>query len=239
MTVLTISRLYGSEGDEIADQICQILGYRHFSKQHIAHAAFEAGLSEQEIATYSNFSDVNYKYKRFLDRLIQRAIPPAKERQPKEDAVSKLRAEEKLFNEASALKLVQQAIKRAYEVGNIVIIGRGGQIILKDSPGVLHIRIEAPLEMRVRRVETRLKMERGDYDSDLKIQHDARLLVAERDAASADYIRLYYGVDWADPSLYHAVFNTGKMGVHETAQIIVAMVRSLFPAPVANPPRPV
>jgi len=229
MTVLTISRLYGSEGDDIADQVCQILGYRHFSKQHIARAAFEAGLSEQEIASYSNFSDVNYKYKRFLDRLIQRAISPAKEHHPKEDAVSTLRAEEKLFNEASAVTLVQQAIKRAYEAGNIVIIGRGGQIILKDSPGVLHIRIEAPLEVRVRRIESHLKAERGDYEPDSKIKHDARVQIAERDAASADYVRLFYGVDWADPSLYHAVFNTGKMSIHKTAQIIVAMVQCLFP----------
>ena len=178
MTVLTISRLYGSEGDEIADHVCRTLGYRHFSKQHIAHAAVEAGLSEQEIASYSNFSDVNYKYKRFLDRLIQRAIPPAKERHPKEDAVRTLLAEEKLFNEASAVTLVQQAVKRAYDAGNIVIIGRGGQIILKDCPGVLHIRIEAPLEVRVRRIEARLKAERGDYDSRLKDQ--ARCPPADR-----------------------------------------------------------
>ena len=235
MTVLTISRLYGSEGDDIADQVCQILGYRHFSKQHIARAAFEAGLSEQEIASYSNFSDVNYKYKRFLDRLIQRAISPAKEHHPKEDAVSTLRAEEKLFNEASAVTLVQQAIKRAYEAGNIVIIGRGGQIILKDSPGVLHIRIEAPLEVRVRRIEARLKAERGDYEPDSKIKHDAGVLIAERDAASADYVRLFYGIDWADPSLYHAVLNTGKMSIHQTAQIIVAMVQCLFPEPADKP----
>ena len=229
MTVLTISRLYGSEGDEIADHVCRTLGYRHFSKQHIAHAAVEAGLSEQEIASYSNFSDVNYKYKRFLDRLIQRALPPAKERHPKEDAVSVLRAEEKLFNEASAVTLVQQAIKRAYDTGNIVIIGRGGQIILKDCPGVVHIRIEAPLVVRVRRIEARLKAERGDYEPDSKIKHDAGVLIAERDAASADYVRLFYGIDWAAPSLYHAVLNTGKMSIHQTAQIIVAMVQCLFP----------
>ena len=229
MTVLTISRLYGSEGDEIADHVCRTLGYRHFSKQHIAHAAVEAGLSEQEIASYSNFSDVNYKYKRFLDRLIQRALPPAKERHPKEDAVSVFRVEEKLFNEASAVTLVQQAIKRAYDAGNIVIIGRGGQIILKDSPGVVHIRIEAPLVVRVRRIEARLKAERGDYEPHSKIKHDAGVLIAERDAASADYVRLFYGIDWAAPSFYHAVLNTGKMSIHQTAQIIVAMVQCLFP----------
>ncbi len=51
MAVLTISRQYGSGGDDIADQVCRILGYRHFTKRHIARAAMEAGLSEQEISS--------------------------------------------------------------------------------------------------------------------------------------------------------------------------------------------
>ena len=71
--------------------------------------------------------------------------------------------------------------------------------------------------------------------ADLKIKHDARLLIAERDAASADYVRLFYGVDWAAPSHYHAVLNTGKMSIHKTAQIIVAMVQCLFPEPADKP----
>jgi CMP/dCMP kinase len=237
MAVLTISRLYGSGGDEIADQVCQILGYRHFNKRNIAKAAFEAGLSEQEIASYSDFSEVNYKYKTFLDRLLRRAAPPAKEHHQKEDVAVMLRTEEKLFNEASALTLVQQAIKEAYKVGNIVILGRAGQIILKDHPGVLHIRIEAPLEERVRRVESHLKAEKGDYETDFKIRHDARERIAERDSASADYVRLFYSVNWADPSLYHAVFNTGKIDLRKAAQIIVAMVECLFPEPADKPSR--
>ncbi len=232
MAVLTVSRLYGSGGDDIVDQVCQVLGYRRFNKRNIARAAFEAGLSEQEIASYSDFSDVNYKYKTFLDRLLRRAAPPAKEHRPQEKAAAALRAEDKLFNEASALALVQQAIKDAYKIGNVVIIGRAGQVILKDLPGVLHIRIEAPREERVRRVESYLKAEKGEYASDFKIRTDALDLIAERDAASADYVRLYYGVDWADTFLYHAVFNTGKIDPTTTSRAIVSMLHCMFPGMV-------
>ena len=239
MAVITVSRQFGSGGDEIADQVCKILGYRHFNKRHIARAAVEAGLSEQEIASYSDFSEVNYKYKTFLDRLLRRANPQVKERHQKEDVVGMLRAEEKLFNEASALALVQQAIKKAYEVGNIVIIGRAGQIILKDYSGVLHIRIEAPLEDRVRRVESQLKAEKGDIESDFKIRQDARAQLAERDAASADYVRLFYASNWADPNLYHAVFNTGKIDIRKTAQVIAAMIQCLFPEAENIPSPPI
>lgn len=40
----------------------------------------------------------------------------------------------------------------------IVIVGRGGQAILKDKPDVLHVRIEAPLEARILRVHDQQKV---------------------------------------------------------------------------------
>jgi len=229
MAVLTVSRLFGSGGDDVVDQVCHTLGYRHFNKRNIARAAFEAGFSEAEIAAYSDFSEVNYKYKTFLHRLFKHTTAASRENQPRETIAATLRAEEKLFNESSALALVQQAIRDAWKASNIVIVGRGGQIILKDYPGVLHVRIEAPREDRIRRAEAYLRAERGEYATYFNIHQDAINLVAERDAASADYIRLYYGADWANPALYHAVLNTGKIGIAKTAQVIVEMLDCLFP----------
>ena len=39
--------------------------------------------------------------------------------------------------------------------GNCIIIGRGGQVLLKDIPGVLHVRIVAPRELRIKRIKER------------------------------------------------------------------------------------
>jgi CMP/dCMP kinase len=228
VAVITISRLYGSGGDEIADLICQATGYHHFSKGLITQAAVEAGFSEDEITSYSDFSEVNYKYKTFLDRLLRRMHPAAQKHHAGENAVATLQAEEKLFNEASALTLVQSAVKKAYEIGNIVIIGRAGQIILKNYPGVLNIRIEAPLEDRIRRIESRFESDRGKYGYEYNFRQFAGDLIAERDAGSADYVRLFYNADWADRSLYHAVFNTGKMSLPDTAKVIVNMAETMF-----------
>jgi cytidylate kinase len=51
--------------------------------------------------------------------------------------------------------------------------------------------------------------------------------IAERDRATAQYLRRFYGVDWTDPSLYHLTLNTSLLGQEETAQLIVAAAQRL------------
>ena len=111
----------------------------------------------------------------------------------------------------------------------MLIIGRGGQVILRDYQGVLHIRIEAPLEYRIQRVNSILREEQQAYYPQMEIRRAAQDLIAERDADSASYIRRFYGADWNDPFLYHSVLNTAKLTIDQASRIIVDMVRALFP----------
>jgi cytidylate kinase len=67
MAVITISRQYGSGGDEVAALVSEKLGYPQFDKSQIEKAAAEAGLSQKEIL---DFSEENHKIKTFLDRLF-------------------------------------------------------------------------------------------------------------------------------------------------------------------------
>jgi len=226
MTVITLSRQYGSGGDEIAGQVCQRIGYRQFDKLQIAQAAVEAGLSEQEAIDYS---EETYKVATFLDRLFRRPVPLARARVRKEEAGGTRVVEKPILSETAALALVQKAVQAAYETGNMVIVGRGGQVILKDCPNALHIRIEAPWEERIYRIKAQIRQGKQTYDATVNDRRAAQDLITEKDTASADYIRQFYGVDWADPSLYHAILNTGKLSIEQAAQVIVGMVHSLFP----------
>lgn len=218
MAVITISRQFGSGGDEIAELICQTTGYHLFDKHILAKAAVESGLSEQEIVDYS---EDNYKVKNFFDRLFSRSRPLAQIRIWKEDATGVRTFEEMQFSEEDALALVRKAVQTAYKVGNMVIVGRGGQVILKDKPEVFHVRVEAPLEDRILRVRNSPLLANRTFDSSVEARRAAQDLIESSDAASADYLRRFYGVDWADPMLYHVVINTGKLTVEQAARLIV------------------
>jgi cytidylate kinase len=218
MAVITISRQYGSGGDEIAQKVCQALDYHLFDKKLVFRAAIEAGISTQDILDYS---EDNHQVQSFFNRLFRRNAPMVTSRSWKED-IHGMRVQEVVdLSEEQVLMLVQKAVLAAYEADNMVIVGRAGQILLKDLRNVLHLRIEAPLEDRIQRVKLWLKQEKGMTFESIETRRAAQDLIDERDAASADYLRRYYGISWADPLLYHLVINTGKIEPEQAVRCIV------------------
>lgn len=224
MAVITISRQFGSGGDEIADRLCELLSYHHFDKQLLKQAALESGLSDNEIIDYN---EDNYRVKNFIERLTGRPIPVAKVSVWREDPRGVRSAEDIVLNDDVAMDLVKKAVKASYQTGEMVIIGRGGNLILNDQPDVVFVRIEAPMEQRIQRVKSSMKDEDKANRADVTLRREAQNQIVTRDYASADYIKQYYGVNWEDPLLYHLVINTGKLSLEQAAQTIVDLVRRL------------
>jgi cytidylate kinase len=223
MAVITISRQYGSGGDEIADRVGEILGYPHFDKSMITQAAAEAGISETEVFDYSEDS---HKVRSFMDRLFNRSVMMTTGHMLESGGFSVYDMEVPLGQDVM-LGLVQKAIRSAYEMGNMVIMGRGSQVILQDKAKAVHIRIEAPVEYRIQRLKEQLKQTRQVLQSDIEVRRDAQDIILERDAASADYIKRHYNRDWNDAQLYHVVLNTGKISIDRATQIMVDLVKDL------------
>ena len=113
--------------------------------------------------------------------------------------------------------LVIQLIHAAYEMGKAVILGRGGQVVLREKPDVLHVRLVAPLEMRIRRRQMRAGL----------TAEAARRQVIERDRASAEFAHRYYEVDVADPALYDLVIDTRKLSPGVVADLIIGSLAAL------------
>ena len=215
MAIITISRQYGSGGDEIATRVCEKLGYRYFDKTLMAQVASEMGLAEGV-----DFSEDNYKMRSFRERLFGTPRKVAQVGVLAEDATGAVTETVEILNEAQSVTMVQGAIEAAYQHGNMVIVGRGGQTVLKDKPDVLHVRIGAPLDDRVQRLHNRENYSLG-WAQDRAVT---------RDRASAEYLQRFHGIDWADPLLYDLVINTGKLSIEAAAQLIVSAVGYLPPA---------
>lgn len=224
MAVITISRQFGSGGDEIAKAICKATGYQLFDKHLLAHAAYEAGISEQDII---DFSEDEHKVKGLFDSMFGRARPTVQMHYWKANAAGVRTAEEITLDEERSILLVQKAIKAAHLQGNIVIIGRGGHVILKDEPDVLRVRIEAPLEDRLLRVRSDPKWITQHLGDSVGARRAAQDQIESADADSAAYLKRVYGVDWADPLLYDLVINTARLDVTQAAKIIVKAAKKL------------
>lgn len=219
MAVITISRQFGSGGDEIVERICENTGYLLFNKSILTRAAVESGLSDQEVVDYS---EENYRVKNFFSRLFGSSRSVTQVRVWKEDKEGVRFTEQIILSEEHALALARKAVETAYQMGSIVIVGRGGQSILKDKPGVLHVRIVAQLEDRILRVRNEPGFIDRAFDDVLQARRAARDLIEASDAASADYLKRFYGVDWSDPMLYHLLVNTSLVDIKLAAEIIIA-----------------
>jgi cytidylate kinase len=220
MAIITISRQYASNGNDIAEKICESTGYYLFDKRIIAETAVDVGLSDEEIV---DFSEENYKIKGFFDRLFGGSHLHVW----KEMEDGGRTSEEVHLSEENALILVRRAIENAYKKGDTVIVGRGGQVILQDAPDVLHVRVETPLEERIQRVRSHPKLANRSFIGPLEARRAALDLIEESDSASADYLKRFHGVDWSDPMLYHIVVNTGKLKVEQAVRLIIETARQL------------
>jgi cytidylate kinase len=108
-----------------------------------------------------------------------------------------------------------ETILKLAELGNVILIGRAGNIIASRLPHVRHVRLIAPLEKRVAYAHTLYQMS----------ERDARTFCLREDAGRQRYVKKYFKTEVADPLLYHLVINTGLVSFDEAARLIAEAVR--------------
>ncbi len=211
MAVITISRQYGSGGDEIAERVCDILGYTYFDKNLIAKVATEVGAFKEEQIV--DISEDTYMMRNFMERLFGGRRIKVQTGVLGGAKTSQMQS----LNGEQGVALMRSTIMGAYQHGNVVIVGRGGQAILREQPGVLHVRIAAPLGARVMRVKERKNITLGE----------ATDLAKSKDLAAETYLQEFFDIDWNDPLLYHLTINTGRFDIDGAVEIIVSALSRL------------
>ena len=109
----------------------------------------------------------------------------------------------------------ETAVKTALSSGPSVIVGRGSQFFLRNRKDVFHVFLYASRDQKIRRL-----ILRGET------QKKAIELVDTTDKARAAFVRQYLRLEWGEPHLYHAMFNTG-MGEACTAAMLVECLQQL------------
>lgn len=101
------------------------------------------------------------------------------------------------------------------QVGNAIIVGRGGAILCQKLPNCFHFRLEASLDWRVASLAERL----GISPKEARDQEKAKSRLRDH------FIAEHLGADPSDRSFYDAVFNNGRHSVEEIAAAILAYVQ--------------
>lgn len=229
MTVITLSRELGSHGDEIAVRVAQELSLRLIDAETINRAAQQAGvprtaLVELEQEGERGLANQVLKALRTMPGLRSAApfsVSPASEEDTAAPGLSTVTFPfAGLFSPTvpplsasleGYVRMVGLVVRGLAHEGNVLLLGRGGQVLLKDHAGALHIQTVAPVAYRVQVLMTRHALGR----------RDAQNRVRASDRARFDYLRRYHDVDWLDPTLYHLVINTARVPVATTINLII------------------
>ncbi len=86
--------------------------------------------------------------------------------------------------------------------GDVLLVGRGGNRFLRDKSGAFHVRLVAPMPIRLRQVIAHHWLRKAP----------AQQLIIDSDDHRRRFYRDHFGADWADPLEYHLTVNSGRLG---------------------------
>ena len=158
MTVITVSRELGSEGDRIAEMLVAELGYRWVDKGLLAQMAQEAGMDEEAVLALERSIPNRARFTSTDMRSLYSKQPGAWEKKG-------------ALDDETYRRIVRETMEQYAAEGNVIIIGRGGQMVLRDHPAALHVHLYAPAELRAHRVAERTGISEQDAGA---AHHDFR-----------------------------------------------------------------
>ena len=119
------------------------------------------------------------------------------------------------------ITVIQTALYEFAEHDNVILLGRGGQWLLRGIPHVLRVRVMAPFDLRVKRLAKKMSGQMGEQTNPRTVTD----MVRRDDTEKIGRMRYLYEVDIRDPALYDVVINTEKMPHDSAVEVIAGLVR--------------
>lgn len=188
MSVITISREAGSGGTAIAEAVAATLGYRFVDKQTIGTILAKYGLV--------GFNRVYDGEQNFWDRFSAQAAEDRK----------------------TTISMMNAAILAIAKAGDVVIVGRGGYVVLGGYADVLNVRVQSSFLHRVKVIQAQL----GSADFKL-VEKD----VLERDRVRSAFMADAYDIRTESVSAFDLAINTEKVPAEKAIDMIVDVARNL------------
>jgi len=228
MAVVTISRGFGCPGEHVAKRIASKLEYSLINKEILEYISI---LSDTPIDVVKKFdeeehSNMNAKLSKYLDLSIFKEMY----KKIDDDDINKIKSQrlpenddsifsEKvgyspLFDSDIFRNMVERVFKFLADKDNAVILGRGGQVVLRDYPNALHVRLFAPITKRAEWIASRDNISKPE----------ALKQIEKVDKRRKNYLKHYYDSNIYSDELYHLIINVDKLSIAETADIILKLI---------------
>ncbi|HDM79107.1 MAG TPA: cytidylate kinase-like family protein [Deltaproteobacteria bacterium] len=201
MAVITISKEFATDSQEVAAKLAAKLGYEYIGKRLVSEIAKELSISESEAETFRKTHQT--RMLRFLDRytcsIVQRVVG----------------REYSCLDDKKYFEVTKKLVENLYDADNVIILGWGGQCILRGKPKAFHVRLIRDMDSKIKKVMERFKVD----------EKKARDIIDREEKDSREYIKHFFKANWNDPALYDLVIDMGNISVNEAVNQIIEGVK--------------
>ena len=225
MPVITMSGNLASGAREVGQAVAQELGIDFVDQQLMVEASQRCGVSVVTVAEHDerrgSFRErLSGLIRTVLERSAASGADPLTGATGLEGILSRTYAdmavEEPQLSDSLYLKTMTALIRELAARGEVVILGRGSQMLLADMPRALHVLCVAPRKLRANRLAER---------DDIGIEQALRR-TAEEDRARCAFYKKFWHVEVEDPKLYDLTIDTARLSYDIATQLIVAAARA-------------
>ena len=212
MPVITISRMFGSGGSEVAARVADGLGWTLLDNALVERVAARLGRTPVEVQAIEE--RVPSLAERLADALalgspeivspsLSAPLPPTEER---------------------LLEVTERVIDDAVARGPVVLVGRGAQAYLAQRADALHVFCYAPGNSLRQYVIEKYGLSQDEADRQ----------IADMNRQREHYVKRHWNRRWLAPENYHLCVNTAWFGIEEAARLVVDAARAQFGAAVRD-----
>jgi len=186
--IITISRQFGAGGGQIGKAVAERLGYYYLDKDMIIRSAMESSnLTAADFRMYDEKVPLNFGFGQSLFDFYNKPL------------------NERLF------AAQREAILKAGEKGNCVIVGRNANVVLKEFDYSLHVFVSASQYFRLQNLKSKMP----DY-SESKILEEMKSV----DRTRRKYCTYYTNTEFGHADYYDLTLKSSTLGIDTCVDII-------------------
>jgi Cytidylate kinase-like family len=200
--ILLIDREFGAGGSTIGEKLARRLNWKLFDQELTEEIARLARIPVHVCQRHEERADP------WLKRLVNVIWRGSFDRNLPSPDLAILDTDRLAF-------ILQQVVEQAAEKGPCVIVGRGAPYFLRQRTDIFSVFLYASRELKFRRILKRVDDEAEAVD-----------LVDSMDDDRRKFVKHYFGHDWPNRQLFHAMLNTG-IGDDQTVEAVLQMMNAV------------
>ena len=202
MAVLTVSRQFGAGGRTLGKHVAEKMGYTLIDEDMVGKIAERAKVSKNWVRSIEK--EAGGSLLKFMSYLV----PQRYVNQILDDTRG-------YIDEEVYISTLSEVINELAKEDNCVIVGRGGQYILRDHPTAFHVLLVAEMPDRIDFMVEHYKLK----------AEEAKTVVRVREKRRVNLYRKFGREDYNDPHLYHFVLNMSKLSMDQASDLVCELIR--------------